>query len=64
MKNNRKRKLDILFSKGETDVSEKKIKNVKRKNVPEPMSIEETKSESESEVESEVESEAPANHVV
>ena len=45
MKNNRKRKLDILLSK---DVSDEKIKNVKR-NVPEPMSIEETESESESE---------------
>ena len=43
MKNNRKRKLDILLSK---DVSDEKIKNVKR-NVPEPMSIEETKSEDE-----------------
>ena len=50
MRNNRKRKLDILLSK---DVSEEKVKTVKR-NVPEPMSIEETKSESEGE-ESEVE---------
>ena len=51
MKNNRKRKLDILLSK---DVSDEKVKNVKR-NLPEPMSIEETKTESESEVESEEE---------
>ena len=48
MKNNRKRKLDILLSK---NVSDEKVKNVKR-NLPEPMSIEETKSESESEDES------------
>ena len=54
MKNNRKRKLDILLSK---DVSDEKIKNVKR-NVPEPMSIEETKSESESEDEVESDGEA------
>ena len=54
MKNNRKRKLDILLSK---DVSDEKIKNVKR-NVPEPMSIEETESESESEDEVESDGEA------
>ena len=45
MKNNRKRKLDILLSK---NVSDEKVKNVKR-DLPEPMSIEETKTESESE---------------
>ena len=54
MKNNRKRKLDILLSK---DVSDEKIKNAKR-NVPEPMSIEETESESESEDEVESDGEA------
>ena len=56
MKNNRKRKLDILLSK---DASEEKVKNVKR-NVPEPMSIEETKSESESEDEVESDGEESA----
>ena len=54
MKNNRKRKLDILLSK---DVSDEKVKNVKR-NLPEPMSIDETKSESESEDEHESDEEA------
>ena len=47
MKNNKKRKLDILLSK---HVSVEKVKNVKR-DLPEPMSIEETKNESESEEE-------------
>ena len=54
MRNNRKRKLDILLSK---DVSDEKVKNVKR-DLPEPMSIEETKSESESEDEVESDEEA------
>ena len=42
MKNNRKRKLDILLAK---DVPEDKVKNVKR-NVPEPMSIVEDENDS------------------
>ena len=54
MKNNRKRKLDILLSKDVSEKDEEKVKNLKQ-NVPEPMSIEETQCESESEDEVEEE---------
>ena len=55
MKNNRKRKLDILLAR---DVPEDKVKNVKQ-NVPDPMNIEETKRESESENEVEDKNDSP-----